>query len=283
MISPDGKSKRTLTKRRFLACNFSKDGSQVYGIFHNTTGEGPEWQLYALNVKTAAEKLLTPVEFPPATSGLAGFSIHPDGKRFLTSIAKVAISDLDAGRVRAAAEELVCAAGGAAMTLTSGTRLGPYEIVAAVGAGGMGEVYRARDTRLDRTVAIKVSNDRFTERFQHEARAIAALNHPNICQLHDVGPNYLVMEFIEGSPVAPADNTRKLLDVAVQIADGLSAAHAAGIVHRDLKPDNILVTRDGRVKILDFGLAKSAVAATAAADGATQTMASPTPAPRSAR
>ncbi len=88
LISPDGKSKRTLTKRRFPACNFSKDGSQVYGIFHNTTGEGPEWQLYALNVKTAAEKLLTPVEFPPATSGLAGFSIHPDGKRFLTSIAK---------------------------------------------------------------------------------------------------------------------------------------------------------------------------------------------------
>jgi serine/threonine protein kinase len=125
---------------------------------------------------------------------------------------------------------------------------------------------------LDRTVAIKVSNDRFTERFQREARAIAALNHPNICQLYDVGPNYLVMEFVEGRPLAPVDSPRKLLDLAAQIGDGLSAAHAAGIVHRDLKPDNILVTRDGRVKILDFGLAKSAVAATPKPDGATQTM-----------
>ena len=135
------------------------------------------------------------------------------------------------------------------MPLSPGTRLGPYEIAAPVGAGGMGEVYRARDTRLDRAVAIKVSHENFSERFEREARAIAALNHPNICQLYDVGPNYLVMEFVEGAPVAPVDNARKLLDVAVQIADGLTAAHAAGIVHRDLKPGNILVTRDGRVKI----------------------------------
>ena len=149
------------------------------------------------------------------------------------------------------------------MTLAAGGKLGPYEIIAPIGAGGMGEVYRALDPRLGREVAIKVSAAQFTERFEREARAVAALNHPNICTLYDVGPNYLVMEYVEGAPVAPVDSPRKLLDIAVQIADGLSAAHAAGIVHRDLKPDNILVTREGRVKILDFGLAKQAAAATA--------------------
>jgi len=142
------------------------------------------------------------------------------------------------------------------MSLAPGACLGPYEILNAIGAGGMGEVYKARDTRLDRTVAIKVSKEAFSQRFEGEARAVAALNHPNICQLYDVGPDYLVMEFVEGAPIASVDSTRKLLDIAVQIADGLAAAHAARIIHRDLKPDNILITRDGRVKILDFGLAK---------------------------
>jgi eukaryotic-like serine/threonine-protein kinase len=156
------------------------------------------------------------------------------------------------------------------MPLSVGARLGPYEIVAAIGAGGMGEVYRARDTRLDRTVAVKVSQNEFSERFEREARAIAALNHPNVCALYDVGPNYLVMEHVEGTPVAGGGGFRKLLDVAAQIAAGLASAHAAGIVHRDLKPDNILITADGRVKILDFGLAKQAMRA-AAAD-ATQTV-----------
>ena len=143
------------------------------------------------------------------------------------------------------------------MSLSVGDKLGPYEILAPIGAGGMGEVWKARDTRVDRLVAIKISQGKLTERFAQEARAIAALNHPNICQLYDVGPDYLVMEFIDGAPIAPPDSARRLLDLAVQIADGLSAAHAVHIVHRDLKPDNILVTADGRVKILDFGLAKS--------------------------
>jgi len=110
---------------------------------------------------------------------------------------------------------------------------------------------------LDRTVAIKVSTEKFNERFEREARAVAALNHPNICQLYDVGPDYIVLEYIEGSPVSPMDNPRKLIDIAIQIADGMSAAHTAGFVHRDLKPANVLVTADGRVKILDFGLAKA--------------------------
>ena len=125
------------------------------------------------------------------------------------------------------------------MVLTQGTRLGPYEIAEAIGAGGMGEVYRARDTRLDRTVAIKISSARFSDRFAREARTIAALNHPNICTLHDVGPNYLVMEFIDGESLdrlIPSKGMRPedALRIGIRIADALAAAHKAGIVHRDL-------------------------------------------------
>lgn len=145
------------------------------------------------------------------------------------------------------------------MPLSIGDRLGPYEILARLGAGGMGEVWKARDTRLNRIVAIKTSAEQFSERFEREAHAVAALNHPNICQIFDVGPDYIVLEYVEGAPIAPPDGLRKLLDLAVQMADGLAAAHAAGFVHRDLKPANVLVTADGRVKILDFGLAKSVI------------------------
>ncbi len=141
-------------------------------------------------------------------------------------------------------------------TASAGLQLGPYQLVSRLGTGGMGEVWKGRDTRINRTVAIKISQQQFSERFEREARSIAALNHPNICALYDVGPDYLVMEYVDGSPLSHVQGTRKLLDTAVQIADGLAAAHAAGIVHRDLKPDNVLLTRDGRVKILDFGLAK---------------------------
>jgi len=146
------------------------------------------------------------------------------------------------------------------VSLIAGTRLGPYEILNLLGAGGMGDVYRARDTRLDRLVAIKVSKEAFTDRFQREARAISALNHPRICTLHDVGPNYLVMELLEGKSLSailsqgalPIETVESL---GIQLAEALSAAHAKGITHRDLKPANIMVT-DAGVKILDFGLAK---------------------------
>ena len=157
------------------------------------------------------------------------------------------------------------------MTLPSGSRLGPYEIVAPLGAGGMGEVYRARDSRLDRDVAVKVLSEEFFEdagrkgRFEKEAKLLAALNHPNIAAIFAFeeisGRHLLVMELLEGTtlrhafppePVPP----RRLLDVAVQIAEGLAKAHAAGIVHRDLKPENVMISPEGWLKILDFGLAK---------------------------
>src|SRR5881396_3008946 len=156
------------------------------------------------------------------------------------------------------------------LTLSSGTRFGRYEILSPLGAGGMGEVYRARDTRLDRTVAIKVlpdhlsTNAELRQRFEREARAVSSLSHPHICTLYDIGHqdgvDYLVMEFIEGSSLAdrlekgslPAE---QVLRYAIQIAGALDKAHRAGIVHRDLKPGNIMLTKSG-AKLLDFGLAK---------------------------
>ena len=156
------------------------------------------------------------------------------------------------------------------MTLTDGTRLGAYEILSSIGAGGMGEVYRARDTRLDRTVVIKVlpshlsGNDEFRQRFEREARAVSSLNHPNICILHDIGRqdgiDFLVMEFIEGESLADrlakgALPAEQVLRYAIQIAGALDKAHRAGIIHRDLKPGNIMLTKSG-AKLLDFGLAK---------------------------
>jgi Tol biopolymer transport system component len=145
-----------------------------------------------------------------------------------------------------------------------GTQLGPYRIEGVLGTGGMGHVYRARDTRLDRLVALKISKEEFTDRFEGEARAVAALNHANICTLHDVGPDYLVMELVEGPTLAdrikagpvPLDEA---LSIARQIGDALEAAHEHGIVHRDLKPGNIKIKPDGTVKVLDFGLAKRAL------------------------
>src|SRR5260370_202422 len=143
------------------------------------------------------------------------------------------------------------------MELKPGAKLGPYEIVSAIGEGGMGEVWKARDTRLDRDVAMKVLKAEFSDRFEREARTIAALNHPNICQLSDIGPNYLVMELIDGVPLKGPLPVQKAVEYAGQILDALDAAHRKGIVHRDLKPANILVTRQG-IKLLDFRLAKQA-------------------------
>lgn len=153
------------------------------------------------------------------------------------------------------------------MALTAGEKLGPYEIVAPIGAGGMGEVYKARDTRLERTVAVKVLPAHIAERadsrarFEREARAVASLNHPHICTLHDIGPGYMVMELVEGETLAAriekgAIPLEQALAWAGQIADALDRAHRAGVTHRDVKPGNIMITRDG-VKVLDFGLAKS--------------------------
>jgi serine/threonine-protein kinase len=149
------------------------------------------------------------------------------------------------------------------MSLTKGSRLGPYEILDLLGAGGMGEVYRVRDTRLDRAVALKVCASQFMQRFQREARSIAALNHPHICSLYDVGPDYLVMELVEGPTLSSRLDfgpipLEEALRIARQIVDALQAAHEKGIVHRDLKPANIKLNAAGDVKVLDFGLAKAA-------------------------
>src|SRR5437899_2092664 len=153
--------------------------------------------------------------------------------------------------------------------LATSTRLGPYEIVGPLGAGGMGEVYRARDTRLGREVAVKVipeplaCNADRQARFEREARAVAALSHPNILAIHDYGTQggvtYAVMELLEGETLRERLTTgplpwREAVEIGAAIADGLAAAHTKGIIHRDLKPENLFLTTDGRVKILDFGM-----------------------------
>jgi eukaryotic-like serine/threonine-protein kinase len=175
------------------------------------------------------------------------------------------------------------------MALASGTKLGPYEIQSPLGAGGMGEVYRARDTRLDRTVAIKIlpshlsDNPEAKQRFDREARTISSLNHPNICTLHDIGHqngiDYLVMECLEGETLA--DRLRRgplpveqVLKCGIEICDGLEKAHRSGVVHRDLKPGNIMLTKTG-AKLMDFGLAKVLFASPAVASGLTATLATP--------
>jgi serine/threonine-protein kinase len=169
------------------------------------------------------------------------------------------------------------------MSLPAGTRLGPFEIIAALGAGGMGEVYRARDTRLGRDVAIKVLPEAFAadadrlHRFEQEARSIAALNHPHICQIHDVGPGYLVLEYVKGDVLRGPVAVEEAMVVARQIASALEAAHARGILHRDLKPANIIVARESAsaepiAKLLDFGIAKLMNAPDGGDDDATRTV-----------
>src|SRR5262245_46086187 len=155
--------------------------------------------------------------------------------------------------------------------ISEGSRLGPYEILGPLGAGGMGEVYRARDPKLGREIAVKVLPAEISEdagrrqRFEQEARSASALNHPGIITIYDIGSEggvtYIAMELVEGRPLRDllAEGplpTRKILEIGAQAADGLSKAHAAGIVHRDLKPENLMISKDGFVKILDFGLAK---------------------------
>jgi eukaryotic-like serine/threonine-protein kinase len=174
------------------------------------------------------------------------------------------------------------------MALASGTKLGPYEIGAPLGAGGMGEVYRARDTRLERTVAIKIlpahlsSNTDAKQRFEREARVISSVNHPNICHLYDIGSqdgvDFLVMEFLEGETLA--DRLRKgplppeqLLKYGIEICEGLERAHRSGVTHRDLKPGNIMLTKPG-AKLMDFGLAKAAEEANPPSSGLTATIVS---------
>ncbi len=185
------------------------------------------------------------------------------------------------------------------MALTSGTKLGPYEIQSPLGAGGMGEVYRARDTRLERTVAVKIlpshlsENPEARQRFDQEARTISSVNHPNICTLYDVGhqdgTDYLVMEYLEGETLA--DRLRKgplpidqVLRYGVDICEGLEKAHRCGVVHRDLKPGNIMLTKVG-AKLMDFGLAKTSVASAASASNMSLTVSTPPaaiPSPRRA-
>jgi serine/threonine protein kinase len=175
------------------------------------------------------------------------------------------------------------------MALTSGTKLGPYEIQSPLGAGGMGEVYRARDTRLSRTVAIKIlpahlsQNAEAKDRFDREARAISSLSHPNICHLYDVGQqdgiSYLIMEYLEGETLA--DRLRKgplpldqVLKLGAEICEGLEKAHRSGVVHRDLKPSNVMLTKSG-AKLMDFGLAKATAVGAGASSDSVATMSQP--------
>ena len=168
------------------------------------------------------------------------------------------------------------------MTLSAGVRLGPYEVLGQLGAGGMGEVWRARDSRLQRDVAIKVlpaelgSDAGRLKRFEKEARSASALNHPNIVTIYDIGQSdsisYIAMELVEGKTLrellfAGALPTKRILNIAAQVADGLARAHEAGIVHRDLKPENVMVTKDVLAKILDFGLAKLTYTGVDSAEG----------------
>jgi serine/threonine protein kinase len=152
----------------------------------------------------------------------------------------------------------------------TGQTIGQFEVLEQIGQGGMGVVYKARDTRLDRFVAIKISAAQFTERFEREARAIAALNHPHICALYDVGSDYLVMEFVDGPTLAERIKAETIpleeaLAIARQITEAVEAAHEKGIVHRDLKPANVKISPEGVVKVLDFGLAKAMSSDTAPA------------------
>jgi len=175
------------------------------------------------------------------------------------------------------------------MALTPGTKLGPYEIHSPLGAGGMGEVYRASDTRLDRTVAVKIlpahlsSNPEAKQRFEREARAISSLNHPNICTLYDVGHqdgvDYLVMEFLEGQTLSErlmkgALPPEQMLKCGIEICEGLEKAHKTGVIHRDLKPGNVMLTKTG-AKLLDFGLAKAAAGGMAPSSSLTMTLSGP--------
>jgi serine/threonine protein kinase len=146
------------------------------------------------------------------------------------------------------------------MPLSVGDKLGPYELVAQIGVGGMGVVFRARDSRLHRDVAIKIAGKEFSSRFGQEARSVAALNHPNICQIFDIGQDYLVLEYVEGTPIRGPMKVEEAVKIAIQIASALEEAHGKGILHRDLKPGNILITSNGITKLLDFGLAKSMAA-----------------------
>ncbi len=204
---------------------------------------------------------------------------HP-GKQEIEDAIREALAGLSGWRVQIAVAHPAISRN-ASMTLTPGTSLGPYEILALLGGGGMGEVYRARDEKLRRDVAVKVLPTRLSEnadalaRFEREAQAVAALSHPNILAIHDFGQQgkavYAVMELLDGESLrarlaAGPLPARKAVEYALQIADGLAAAHDKGIVHRDLKPDNLFITKDGRLKILDFGLARQAPAAGAGDD-----------------